>query len=234
MKFLKKYVDPKIRLYSIIPLLTVFLFNDLVYWGTMTVTSGHYHYDFTTELDRMVPIQPWTILIYFGCYLFWGVNYIMMGHLGKEQFYKFITADMISRVICGVFFLLLPTTNIRPELPADSIFNPAMRWLWDTDEAANLFPSIHCLVSWFCYIGIRGKEKIPRWYRVFSCVMALAVFVSTQTTKQHYLVDVIAAVVIAEGCYWIAGHTRIYIGIMHKFEKLNKRLGLSADNREEV
>ena len=234
MKFLKKYVDPKIRLYSIIPLLTVFLFNDLVYWGTMIVAAGRYHYDFTTELDRMVPILPWTILIYFGCYLFWGVNYIMMGHLGIEHFYKFITADMISRVICGVFFLFLPTTNIRPELPAESIFNPAMRWLWNMDEAANLFPSIHCLVSWFCYIGIRGEEKIPRWYQSFSCVTALAVFISTQTTKQHYLVDVIAAVVIAEGCYWIAWHTQVYIGIMNRFEKLNKRLGLSADSGEEV
>ena len=234
MKFLKKYVDPKIRLYSIIPLLTVFLFNDLVYWGTMIVAAGRYHYDFTTELDRMVPILPWTILIYFGCYLFWGVNYIMIGHLGIEHFYKFITADMISRVICGVFFLFLPTTNIRPELPAESIFNPAMRWLWNMDEAANLFPSIHCLVSWFCYIGIRGEEKILRWYQSFSCVTALAVFISTQTTKQHYLVDVIAAVVIAEGCYWIAGHTQVYIGIMNRFEKLNKRLGLSADSGEEV
>ena len=113
MKFLKKYVDPKIRLYSIIPLLTVFLFNDLVYWGTMIVAAGRYHYDFTTELDRMVPILPWTILIYFGCYLFWGVNYIMIGHLGIEHFYKFITADMISRVICGVFFLFLPAFPLR-------------------------------------------------------------------------------------------------------------------------
>ena len=234
MESLKKYVDPKIRLYSIIPLLTVFLFNDLVYWGAMAITSGHYHYDLTTDLDRMVPILPWTIIIYFGCYLFLCVNYIMMGHLGKVHFYKFITADMMSRVICGIFFLFLPTTNIRPELPAHSIFNPAMCFLWNVDEAANLFPSIHCLVSWFCYIGIRGKKQIPLWYRIFSCVMALAVFASTQTTKQHYLVDVIAAVVIAECCFWIACHSRIYIGIMNGFEKLNKRLGLYVGSGEEV
>ena len=185
MKFLKKYVDPWVRLYSIIPLISVFAFNCLIYWGTMSITADWYHFDFTTKLDRMVPLVPWTIVIYLGCYLFWAVNYIMAGHLEKKEFYRFVTADLLSRVVCGIFFVVLPTTNVRPELPTDSIFYPAMQWLWNTDQAVNLFPSIHCLVSWFCYIAIRGNKKFPRWYRWFSCIFAIAVFISTQTTKQH-------------------------------------------------
>ena len=122
MKFLKKYVDPWVRLYSIIPLISVFAFNCLIYWGTMSITADWYHFDFTTKLDRMVPLVPWTIVIYLGCYLFWAVNYIMAGHLEKKEFYRFVTADLLSRVVCGIFFVVLPTTNVRPELPTDSDF----------------------------------------------------------------------------------------------------------------
>lgn len=224
MNFLKKYVDPVIRLHSVVPLISVFLFNCLIYWGTMAAAVGRHHFDFTTDFDRMVPLLPWTIVIYFGCYLFWAANYILIGHLDKESFYRFITADLMSRVVCGIFFLLLPTTNIRPQLPVDSFFAPAMEWLWNVDEAANLFPSIHCLVSWFCYIGIRGRREIPRWYQWFSCVFAVAVFVSTQTTKQHYIVDVIGALIIAEGCFYLAGHTGLYRYVRKGFESINRKI----------
>lgn len=233
MNFLKKYVDPLVRLHSVLPLLSAMLVNALVYWGTMMLSNGKYHYDFTTDLDRMVPLLPWTVTIYLVCYLFWGINYILTGHLKKAEFYQFVTADMLSRVICAAFFLFLPTTNVRPDLPAESIFNPAMRWLWETDAPVNLFPSIHCLVSWFCYIGIRGKKQIPRWYQWFSCIFAIAVCVSTQTTKQHYLVDVLGGVAAAEFCYWLSGRAFLYKGIMCFFENINRRLGLTWDENDE-
>ena len=135
-----------------------------------------------------------------------------------------MTADLLSRVVCGIFFLILPTTNVRPELPADSVFTPAMRWLWNIDEASNLFPSIHCLVSWLCYVGIRGRKEIPGWYRAFSCLFAVSVFISTQTTKQHYVVDIIGALVIAEGCFYAAHHTGIYRAVMKGYGIINRKL----------
>ena len=79
-----------------------------------------------------------------------------------------------------------------------------MLLVYRIDAADNLFPSIHCLVSWFCYIGIRGRKEIPMWYRGASCVMAVLVCVSTLTTKQHVIIDVAGGVLLAEACYWIA------------------------------
>lgn len=221
---MKKCAGHWIKPDTVIPLLGCFGFNCLIYWGTMAINRGRIHYDLTTALDRMVPLVPWTIIIYLGCYLFWVVNYIMIGHQEKEAFYRFVTADLLSRVVCGIFFLLLPTTNVRPELPVDSVFTPAMRWLWSMDEASNLFPSIHCLVSWLCYVGIRGRKEIPGWYRAFSCLFAAAVFISTQTTKQHYVVDIIGAVVIAEGCFYVAHHTGIYRMVMKGYGIVNRKL----------
>jgi hypothetical protein len=61
----------------------------------------------------------------------------------------------------------------------------AMSFLYSVDTASNLFPSIHCLVSWFCFIGIRGNQKIPLWYRAFSFVAAILVFISYEAACSY-------------------------------------------------
>ena len=81
--------------------------------------------------------------------------------------------------------------------------------LYQMDAADNLFPSIHCLNSWFCYIAVRGRQEIPRWYQRFSFWAALAVFVSTLTTKQHVIADVIGGALLAEVTWQIAGRTHL-------------------------
>ena len=224
MKTALRIITRMLPAYGVFPLVFSFIFNCLVYSGSRMIAGGWYHHNIETGLDRRLPFVPQFLIVYFGCYLFWAVNYIMAGHLEIKEFYRFVTADLLSRVVCGIFFVVLPTTNVRPELPTDSIFYPAMQWLWNTDQAVNLFPSIHCLVSWFCYIAIRGNKKFPRWYRWFSCIFAIAVFISTQTTKQHYLVDVIGAVALAEGCWWFSHHTSLYRYVMRFFDKINKKI----------
>lgn len=223
-RFLKKYVDPWARLGSILPLASAFAVNSLIYFGTNYLTREWHHYDFTLDIDRAVPFVPEFVWIYVGCYIFWIVNYLMVGHFDKKHFYQFVTADYTSRLVCLVFFILLPTTNVRPEVLGDSAASSVMRWLYDVDLPSNLFPSIHCLVSWFCYIGIRGRKEIPKWYRAFSCFFALLVAASTQFTKQHYIVDVIGGIGLAELMFYLSRRFQYYEIIKKFFEKINSKL----------
>ena len=78
------------------------------------------------------------------------------------------------------------------------------------DAADNLFPSIHCLVSWFCFQGIRGRQEIPKWYQYLSCVIAVCVFLSTLMTKQHVVWDVAGGVILAQICFTVSGKTQWY------------------------
>lgn len=80
-----------------------------------------------------------------------------------------------------------------------------MRFLYQIDAADNLFPSIHCLVSWLCWIGVRRRLDLPAIYRHFSLAAAVAVCISTMTTRQHVLADVFGGVFLAEFCYFLAG-----------------------------
>ncbi len=206
----------------------------IVYSGAMSICADWKHYDPSemfgmTSLDQMVPLVPEWMYIYFGCYLFWIINYILVARIHKEnpsEFYRFVTTDMMSRIVCGIFFFLMPTTNVRPDVIGNTFADMLLRFLYSIDQPTNLFPSIHCLVSWMCYIGIRGNRKVPAWYRGFSCVFALLVVISTQTTKQHYIVDAIAGLLLAEGLFALNKRIHAYQYIQRFFDWLNRKLRL--------
>lgn len=224
MRRMRKKIAGMIPEYSLFPLILALLFNTAVYNGARLIAGGWYHYNMESSLDRLIPFWPPAVLVYLGCYLFWAVNYIIIARQGKREVYQFFKGDFLSRIICLICFLSLPTTNIRPFVEAEGIWNQAVLWLYSVDAADNLFPSIHCLVSWLCYIGIRGRKSVSVWYRGFSCVMALLVCASTLFTKQHVLVDVIGGVLLAELCFYLGKRnedTGIYGQIM---DKISKRL----------
>jgi membrane-associated phospholipid phosphatase len=223
---LKKYVEKICPLYAVIPLLCAFLFETFVYEGSKFLITNRYHYDFTLAFDRWVPVIPIFTTIYFGCYIFWVINFIIMARMGRKHFYQYIFALYASYVICAIFYIALPTTNVRPEITGNSLGDMMLRFLYTTDTPENLFPSIHCMLSWFCYIGIRGKKEIPVSYRVFSCVFALLVVVSTQVTKQHYVVDVFGGVILAELSCYISKRKSWYLRMDKFFTYFNKKLGI--------
>ena len=205
MKRFWKYVTGIVPAYGLFPLVFSFVFNCLVYSGSRAIAGGWYHHNIESNLDLRLPFVPQFLIIYFGCYVFWAVNYILAARQEREQVYRFFTADIISRCVCLIIFLAYPTTNTRPVIEGNGIWDLLAGWLYSIDAADNLFPSIHCLVSWFCYIGIRGQRQIPKWYQRFSLVFAILVCVSTQVTKQHYIVDVFGGIAVAEICYRISG-----------------------------
>lgn len=186
-----------------------FLWNEVVYLGARQIAQSWHHYDMTTSIDRLVPFLPWTVSIYLGCYLFWCINYYLCAVQEKPERDRFFCADALSKGICFVLFLLIPATNIRPEIVGDTVWDILMKLLYQIDAADNLFPSIHCLVSWFCWIGVRKRKDIPVLYRHFSLAMAVAVCISTLTTRQHVIADVVCSVTLAEVCYILSGRTKV-------------------------
>lgn len=212
-------IIPQDRLF---PLVMAVIVNFAVYFGTRIIAGDWRHYNIESSLDQKIPLWAPSVLIYFGCYLFWIANYIIIARQDKQLVCRFFSADFISRIVCMVIYLAYPTTNTRPEIPPEGFWNQIMIFLYNTDAADNLFPSIHCLVSWFCYIGLRGRKNIPLWYRAGSCAMAVLVCISTLTTKQHVIIDVIGGVALAEICFYIGKMPAIrgvYENLLDKFNR---------------
>ena len=196
--------------YVVFALLFAVAWNQSVYYFSRWIAGSWHHYDMTLPIDEWFPLVPWTTVIYFGCYLFWAINYGLCAMREKEKSHPFFAADILAKAICLVLFLAVPTTNVRPEIVGDGIWEESMRMLYASDAADNLFPSIHVTVSWLCFIGVRNRKDIPLWYRVLSLIMALAVCVSTLTTKQHVIVDVVAAIAIAEICCVVTRSQKVW------------------------
>lgn len=84
-----------------------FMFNNTIYYLSRLIAGGWEHHILSGELEKMIPLIPESVVIYFGCYLFWSVNYIMIAKLEKEWAYRFFFADFISRIICLGFFFCI-------------------------------------------------------------------------------------------------------------------------------
>ena len=188
-------------MWAILPLLTILVVNCLIYWGSGVLTADRYHYDFTTAFDRLVPVMPVFVWFYILAFPFWAAGYILAARRGKDMFYRFVATDLTIHLICFLLFLVLPTTNVRPEITGGTLSEKILRLVYALDGGSapsNLFPSIHCYVSWLCWRGIKGAKEIPKWYQNFSLIFAVLIIVSTQVLKQHYIVDAIAAVFLVE------------------------------------
>ena len=202
--------DKREKIKILLPPIFTFLLNSVVYWGTPLIKTGIARHNLSSPFDNIVTFIPQFILIYFGCYIFWVVNYLLIAAQKEEHRYQFFTADFYARLICCVCFVFFPTTNTRPELAGSDIFTGAVRFLYQIDEPINLFPSIHCMASWFCCIGLRGLKSVPNWYKIFSKVIAVLVFISTLALRQHVWMDVISGIFLAELTWFISRHTNGY------------------------
>ncbi len=200
----------KFSLDIIIVLSMAFFWNVGVYFISKLITKSWHHYDMTLSADEYVPFLPWTVLIYLGCYLFWAVNYYMCANQSNADRDRFFCADFLAKAICLIIFIALPTTNVRPIIgDTKNVFNFLMSFLYKIDTADNLFPSIHCLVSWLCWVGVRKRKDVSVFYRYFSLAVAVIICITTLTTRQHVVVDVFAGVALAELCYYIADFAKV-------------------------
>ena len=183
----------------------------------------------------MIPFMPQFIIIYFGCYLFWVVNYFMASMREEKVKYQFFTADFYARLVCMLCFIFFPTTNTRPVLTGTDIWTQAVRFLYTVDKPINLFPSIHCMASWFSCIAVRKNRKIPNWYKAFSVLMTVLVVISTLALRQHVWQVAAAGILLAEVTWQISRRTngwQIYQRLTEKIaNKLGNRIGMRRDGK---
>ena len=190
-------------LYGILPVLCSLLFNFIVYFGNRIVTTGWTHYDLSLPfLDGRIPFQSWAITIYVAAYVFWVVGFLFIARDEKEVCYEIFSGELIGKLFCLLFFLLLPTVmTSRPSaFEAKTVFDRLTQWIYTMDAPDNLFPSIHCMESWIVVRGVFRCQHLrhPAVWRVCSVCMAFAVFASTLLVKQHVFLDVPAGVAVAE------------------------------------
>ena len=193
--------------YSIIPLAAVLFINFLTYFASRLITRGFVHYDFSLPIDKAIPFVPAFSVIYVLAFAQWVIGYILIARESRDFCYRILSGEIISKLICLVLFFVLPTTMVRADIVTNDFFSDLTKYIYLLDTPDNLFPSLHCLLSWICFRSAMQMKKTGKWYMYFSLIFSLLVFASTVLIKQHVAVDVIAGVIVCEIGQFIARKT---------------------------
>ncbi len=217
---LRRFLQRLVPTYAVLPLACTGIMNLLSFTGTKLFlyifglgTPIEQLPQWLTKGDALFPYTPVWAIAYIGSFAFWFYLYTTVAKESPEAAYRLVAADFCGKLVCLIFFIVLPTTIVRPEGEEIGTGFGAflIRIIYWTDDPTNLFPSLHCFIAW---LGTRYifEAKKPR-YRVLNsmlCVIgSLMVFASTLYTKQHVIVDVYAGVALAEICFLIGKYTKL-------------------------
>lgn len=165
------------------------------------MTTNHFHL-FEPKLlpmwgiDLVVPFIPETVWIYTSEYYLFVFVYVLSKDLvnTNKYLYSFLGLQFVSVMI----FTFWPTTFPRDLYPLPEDLDPFTQFLFTqlrlADSPASCAPSLHvssCYLSSFIFLD-EQRKKFPIFF-----LWATAVAITTLTTKQHYLLDVILGFLMA-------------------------------------
>lgn len=206
--------------YARLPILIALIFNCAVFWLTRPITAGLRHYDLSLPIDSALPLIPAFVVIYVLAFFQWLVGYVLICRDSRERCYRVMSGEIVSKTVCLVFFLVLPTSMTRPEITGSDIFSRMLSIVYALDTPDNLFPSIHIIESWLCFRGSIGAKSLSRGYKASMLLFTLLVTASVVLVKQHLVVDIISGVAVAELGQLIAARA----GTGRLLERLNSRV----------
>jgi membrane-associated phospholipid phosphatase len=176
--------------------------QSLVYFGI-----GHLHLNRSTQLlrtrlDDAIPFWPWTA----WCYLPFYAGVFLMAVAGirrRALFNRAVLAVLIVLSIGAIGHVFVGAEYPRPVLhpPYASLSAAFMAAVQRIDPPGNVFPSLH--VAHTTMLALILTKDRPRLGGV-ALAMATALALSTLTTKQHFLADVVSGYALAFFGRWIA------------------------------
>ncbi len=196
---IQKYKHAWVFLYA-------FIYFPWFFYLEKHVTRG-YHVIQTT-IDKKIPFIEYFIIPYLLWFAFMTIATFYFFFTDKAGFYRmaaFLITGMTAFLILSTIYpngqALRPTT-----FEHDNIFVDMVKQLYKTDTPTNVFPSIHVYNSIGIYIAIRKSERLKenKLIQYFSFTLAVLIILSTMFLKQHSVMDVIAAGILAVPVYYLA------------------------------
>ncbi|MBS1960215.1 MAG: phosphatase PAP2 family protein [Bdellovibrionales bacterium] len=160
-----------------------------------------------TWVDSHTPFIPYTVLIYISEYFYFAAVYLTLRDY--DNINRYLYSFFLLQVVSCAFFLAYPTIYPRDAFaPTVQALEPQWLrsiwlWLWKQDAPTNCLPSLHVSSVYLSALvfrtdGPNGRTAAFRFYFTWSTLIAL----TTLTTKQHYLVDIVSGFGLALLFYW--------------------------------
>lgn len=154
-----------------------------------------------TPLDDLIPFIPFFVYFYLFTYVMntIGISLVVINEKTGD-FKRSIIGFVFLILISSLIYILFPVKTIRPEFVVNSFTTNIVNSLYAAALPYNLFPSLHVSLSIFSTIlAFRFKKAAGYIFAVFTFLITL----STLFIKQHYIMDLVAAVILAMIGYWL-------------------------------
>ena len=167
-------------------------FQTVLYFGSEFFQSKIH--DVKRPVDDKIPFFPWTVLPY--CFWFPLIVFypLVVFRTDPYSYCSYLMTMVMEIMISVVCYLIYPTSFQRP-VPPNDFWGNFMKFIYHGSyRGLNCAPSLHCS-SCFLVICV-SSTCVGRnlWIRIFTILIAVMIVLSTLTTKQHTLIDVLTAV----------------------------------------
>lgn len=152
------------------------------------------------DWDHALPLAPAWGLVYGALYMFLivlPVFVVRQEGLLRRTVYAYLTVWIVAYLA----FVLYPTEAPRPvRIEGNGFAEWGLRILYDADPPYNCFPSLHVAHS---FVSALACYRVHRRLGAVALGCGALVGLSTLFTKQHYVADVIAGMIMALVAYSI-------------------------------
>ena len=145
-------------------------------------------------VDDKIPFLPWTVLPY--CFWFPMIAFypLIVFRTDPCSYCGYLMTMVMEIVLSVVCYLIYPTSFQRP-VPPDGFWGNFMKFIYHGSyRGLNCAPSLHCSSCFLVICVSFTCAGMSLWVRAFTVSIAIMIVLSTLTTKQHTLIDVLTAV----------------------------------------
>lgn len=161
----------------------------------------------TLPVDLEIPFCEYFIIPYLFWFLYVTFGIVYFFFRNKTDYYRLCAFLFTGMTVFLVTSALYPNGHyLRPEeFARENWCTQLVNWLYETDTATNLFPSIHVYNSLGVHIALTHSEcfRNKRIVGAVSLPVCCSIILSTMFLKQHSVFDVLTAFGLAAVMYYV-------------------------------
>ncbi len=196
LKLLKKYKHAWVFSYALLYMPWFLYLEKHVTTDYFVIHSG---------IDEHIPFVEYFIVPYLLWFVFIAAVFLYFFFTDVAGFYKLAKLSFIGMTIFLVISTLMPNgLMLRPQFfPRDNIFTDMVKLLYQADTPTNVFPSLHVFNSVAACIAISDSKALQKHKKLCwgAYVLAGLIILATVFLKQHSVIDVVGAFVLAYALY---------------------------------
>lgn len=156
------------------------------------------------HLDDLIPFCKYAVIPYLAWFIWIPFTlFYLLWKAPREDFWRLCLPLFSGMTIALACYAVLPTAlALRPYwVPGSDIFARVVRFLYRTDTATNVCPSIHVFNSVTLLLAYYRSRIFDaprrRWMRPAAAVLCVSIVCSTVLLKQHSCIDVMMGILLA-------------------------------------